>query len=1693
MDSDTHSDTHRMRPTLAVGILGRVRATVGGREVDLGGARQRALLAVLAVRLGRTVPTDVLVDAVWDGDPPDAAGRTFRSYVSRLRKALGQAGVDGTEAIRTDAAGYRLDDAVVELDAVLFERDVEEARDRLAGGESAVAVAALDEALGRWQGRALGEFADRPWATPTAARLEELRLVAEELRTRALLDAARTQDAVVRSEQLAAAEPLRESVVRLHALALYRAGRDADALRVAREFRQRLAEGHGLDASPQLAELESMVLDRDPRLDRAVGGRRLRGYVLHEPIARSPLGTVHRAEQPSIGREVAITVLPPGRADAPEVVRAFEARVQAVAGLSHPHVLPVYDYWREPGGAYVVTRFPAGGTLAQRLRSGPLGADEALRLGAQVAGALAEAHAAGVAHGALAPDAVVVDERGDAFLWAFSLDAATHPGRDVTSLARLVVVAAGGGEHPGTVVGGGGPALRTEVLPAPAADAVRGVLDGDDGTPWTAARLAAVFDAARGAGSTTSAPTPPSVGPNPYRGLTAFRQSDGDVFFGRDALVAQLLGRLSRAGAVAVVGPSGSGKSSAVRAGLLPQLRAAGAYVTTMVPGTRPLAELEVALSRVAAVELHGVGDEVAATPAGLARVVQRALPGVGGELVLVVDQFEELFTLSDPTERDLLLTALLAAVDDPSAPVRLVATVRADFLGRVLDHPCAGPLVRDRAVMVGPLTTDELHAAVTGPAEVAGVAVEPALATAIVADATRAPGSLPMVQFALTEVFAAAEDGTMRLEAYRRIGGIAGVLGQRAEEVFAGLDDAGQQAAHALFQRLVFPNTDGPPTRRRALRAELAHVPDLVLEAFGRARLLRFDHDQETREPTVEVSHEALFRAWPRLVAWIEQDEDDLRVLGHLTVAAAEWDRRGRPDAELYRGARLDVALAFAAPHREELSATERAFLDGAAEQRRQEAERERRSVRRLRLLTSGLAAGLVLSLVAGAAAVVAQRREAATAQAAQADALAFASSATADADLELAALLAAEAYAISPELESQRALLDVLGHSPQLVRLLEAPPDGFCGAQPPGGDVFVHARFDDAGGRVADVRRFDHALLSSVPVSDGARCPIVDRDGRWVVSGDESTGMLRTYDTATGEVLSELAGWRYPGLFGDVVLHPTDDEALVVTGAGDLRRVSLPDLDVLADLTPSQDLGTVLSATYGELGGRVAVLVGTPGTSQGRRVVVTDTDGAGLVVVDRMDGVFEALVAEQAGLVVASTESGVALTAALDSPEVVVPLLLRGSANGPMAVHPDGTRAAFATSEGLEVVDLTTSTPPAEPIGVDTTFGVPSWGPGGELYFVGPAGTATIDVDRVVGIGEVVSGQTPLQFGLWPATDGSGAVQFAAPDVLWVDAAGGEQVVVGPAPLPQSPVAPLPDRGWALLDLDQRVFQRWRGRDLVVEEALPPSVPSGLERIWGLLRVDNGVAVSIAAEFSGQGAERRPVRRHLLAVEVATGRPLGHQVFDLGGAAVPPLQARALGTDRVVVAFEDAHSEVRSMSGEVLHSRADVVGNGEFLGVSDGGGLVAGADVADAVVVLDDELTPVVRLTGFASTASWIGFVDERLLVTRHLDGSTFLWDLSAGALIGRLFASQGFEPFGLAVAGDGVAVLHATSGGIVRMPLAPSSWQEAVCSLVPRPLAQEELDAVVSGRTPLDPCGHGTSARAGQPPLPGTDPSA
>jgi len=380
--------------------------------ISLGGPRQRAVLAHLLLRANNLVPTEVLIDEVWGDEPPEAARNALQAYASHLRKAIGPGRLDGSRA------GYVLRAEPSELDTVRFQSHLRDAR-RLMPIDPKVAVVAFDEALSLWRGPAFGDLAPEPSLRAEAARLDELRLGAMEDRIEALLTIGVHGQVIGELEGLTARHPLRERLWGQLILALYRAGRQAEALAAYERARKILADELGIDPSPELRKLHQRILQQSPDLD--IGGAPLRGYRLLERVGTGSFGTVWRAIQPGVGRDVAVKAIHPHLANDPDFIRRFEAEAQLVARLEHPHVVPLYDYWREPGGAFLVMRFLRGGSLAEALDEAALEIDRAARLMEQVSGALAAAHRQGVVHSDVKPSNILLDDEGNAYLSDFGI------------------------------------------------------------------------------------------------------------------------------------------------------------------------------------------------------------------------------------------------------------------------------------------------------------------------------------------------------------------------------------------------------------------------------------------------------------------------------------------------------------------------------------------------------------------------------------------------------------------------------------------------------------------------------------------------------------------------------------------------------------------------------------------------------------------------------------------------------------------------------------------------------------------------------------------------------------------------------------------------------------------------------------------------------------------------------------------------------------------------------------------------------------------------------------------------------------------------------------------------------------------------------------------------------------------------
>lgn len=1144
VDPDARSGTSEYVSHMQFGVLGSIEASDKRRRLPVGGPKQRTVLALLIARAGTPVSTEALVDGVYGDDQPQGARRSIQTYVSNLRGDLG-------DVIEAKGSGYVLSVDRSGVDALRFEDAVSGAAD-VTDPERASEL--LRDALSLWRGHSYADVDGFFELTAERSRLSELRMSAIELRVDADLERGHHRQLIAELDSLTEEHPLREGFRAQQMLALYRCGRQAEALRAYEKTRSYLVDEMGLDPSPDLRDLEQRILGHDsslgfesgptvkhaailvadisdpgalstldptdrynvvtqqsdanrnaaeendghlfahrgsaifaafedvehavnaavaaqqaladtgrgmrmaisvgevevaqeegvlgPPVTRAarlvaaahggqillsaganqelaeLGGagwvvrslgqhdvdgsgigqpvyqltvdgleqdfpplrtelfpftlptstRGLPGYELREEVGSGSFGVVHRAYQPSVGREVAIKIIRPEFVNDPQFIRRFEIEAQLVARLEHPHIVPLHDYWRNPDGAYLVMRWLGGGTLEDEVARGNLTVGQAHSLLVDIGPALAFAHRRGVVHRDIKLSNVILDDEGGAYLTDFGIASDIGPSgigsvaQDVQALAGLLARCVGPAEDQ-AVVDLLATSAATEIFP-------------------DARSFIAAWEKAVGAGDTTSQAVGFTPTRNPYKGLSAFGELDAADFHGRDAEVDEIINTLADHRLVAVVGPSGIGKSSIVRAGMIPALRDNAIpgserwLITDMLPGAYPYEELTTALMRVATEIPSDLEDDLRRDDRGLVRSVTRYLPE-GQAIVLVIDQFEELFTLASGEEREAFLAMLTAAIDDDRSNVRIVVTMRADFFDHPLRFAALGDALRAGTIPISAPNEESLQSMIVEPAAGVGVEFEAGLVDRIVVDVRNQPGALPLLEFSLAELFNGRDSDLVTLEAYGESGGVLAALGRRAEGIYASLEAADQDATRETFLRLVNVSDSGRATRRRARLTEIERLgfSDLtlgaVLDAFADHRLVTFDRDPITRGPTVEVAHEAILTEWPRLADWIGDHREDLLLRSRLAVAVADWEAADRSETYLLTGGRLGQHESWTTDTELSLTSAEQEFLSIS-----RHAEDERRAKRRRnrRLVMSGFAVAAMIALVLAVAALVAR-----------------------------------------------------------------------------------------------------------------------------------------------------------------------------------------------------------------------------------------------------------------------------------------------------------------------------------------------------------------------------------------------------------------------------------------------------------------------------------------------------------------------------------------------------------------------------------------------------------------------------------------------------------------------------------------------------------------------------------------------
>ena len=730
--------------------------------------------------------------------------------------------------------------------------------------------------------------------------------------------------------------------------------------------------------------------------DAVIAGR----FRVRSRLGRGASKEVYLAYDRWLDRDVALAIVV-GGADR-EVARARIQREAMLTGRlgDHPNIITVYDTGEDDGVPYLVLRAMQGGSLADALARRRPSLDDATRLGSEIASALAHSHAHGIVHRDVKPDNVWLSADGSAALGDFGIasqrgmERLTVDGGVVGTVGYLSPEQIRGDELDAAsdlyalgvtlyeLVTGRLPFLGSdaaEVLaqhltaaprppsafePSIAPALERLILDMLAKQP--AHRPASAADVQRELADLSSVGDLGRAGARPvmcpFKGLAPFDADDARYFCGRDRLVAQLVGRFVGTPVLGILGPSGTGKSSVLRAGLLPAL-AGGAlpgsenWTQRLIrPGAQPAAELQRALD---------------ARPA-----------------ILAVDQLEEIFGASiDERERRTFIDALVASTRYRDEPCTIVVALRADFYGRCAMYPELAAMLGANHVLVGPMSDGELRDAIETPARRAGLHVDDELVDALVADLRCEPGALPLLSSALLELWQLRDGLRLTLASYRRTGGVSGAVSRLAENAFGQLDDEHQPLARGVLMRLVGDGGAGGVERRRVALDELGTLhgerASGIVATLTRSRLLT------VTEGAVEFAHEALLREWPRLQRWIEQDREGPRIQRSLNAAAHEWLRLGEDDGALYRGGRLDETQRWQHASGAALSDLEHRFLTASQASERHAVLATRRSARRLRTLAAGLA-GLAIVVALLASWAIGQRDDARR-QAAHATALAL------------------------------------------------------------------------------------------------------------------------------------------------------------------------------------------------------------------------------------------------------------------------------------------------------------------------------------------------------------------------------------------------------------------------------------------------------------------------------------------------------------------------------------------------------------------------------------------------------------------------------------------------------------------------------------------------------------------------------
>jgi serine/threonine protein kinase len=767
-------------------------------------------------------------------------------------------------------------------------------------------------------------------------------------------------------------------------------------------------------------------------------GACIRQYELIRELGRGGAGMVWAARDTKLGRRVAIKFL---RDVTPEVAERFLTEARATAQCNHDNIVIIHEVDACDGVPYMVLEFlegePLRGVMGGFSSGNRLPASRVVELALPVARALARAHALGIVHRDLKPENVFVTTAGQVKVLDFGIAKAfaEHPrhrtlygsgaqrpvslqqtseGELVGTLPYMSPEQMGMGEvdhrsdlwslgimmfemlsghHPVqpltsecliTNAVSDEPMLSIRAAVPEIPDALAAIVDGCLRKP-KGERIASASELVRLLEELLPGRHGRKLaeGESPYPGLTAFQESDADRFFGRGRDVTRMVARVRELPLTGIVGPSGVGKSSFIRAGVGPALKASGERwdVVTLRPGREPLAALASVVQRLTTHAGSTVQTQMAehqqlmyrlrTEPGYVGTLLRSRARQIGGNILLFIDQFEELYTLvPDPGERRAFTAAISGVADDTAAPLRVVVSMRSDFLDRVAEDPRFMEDLSRGLVFLSPPDRVGLREALVAPVEMVGYRFESAAMVEDMLDAlATTPGALPLLQFAAAKLWDARDrqHRLLSIASYHAIGGISGALATHADEVVAQMNAPLRHLAQNVFRRLVTPE------RTRAI-VELADLDQLspnphevrrVLEQLVAARLLVVQSRSDAGGGSVEIVHESLIDRWPTLRRWLDEGQEDAAFVVQLSAAAKQWEAKGRPAGLLWRGEAMEEARRWFALRPRELTARDRAFLDAVLALARRGARARRAALFVVFLVLAGVAGGAMVALV--------------------------------------------------------------------------------------------------------------------------------------------------------------------------------------------------------------------------------------------------------------------------------------------------------------------------------------------------------------------------------------------------------------------------------------------------------------------------------------------------------------------------------------------------------------------------------------------------------------------------------------------------------------------------------------------------------------------------------------------------------